>query len=147
MLDHMEGFEKEQEYSLIWDKLRYKKVEELYAYTNEVIDILNKHIDETVYFHSDYHKIQDIFHSMRTRNFFYFSKSAKNIISIVNPKFKNIYKRRKCKRKLKYLGSDLDYELKKGAIYTSTHFNGATYTFNINGKEKVVGSLYFERLS
>lgn len=39
------------------------------------------------------------------------------------------------------------FNFKKGKIYTSTYYNGATYTINLNGKEMVIGSLYFERVS
>lgn len=65
MLDHQENFELEKEYDTIWDAIRYKKVDELYEFTEEVITLLNIHIDDKLLFHSDYEKIQYLFKRMR----------------------------------------------------------------------------------
>lgn len=146
MLDHQENFELEKEYDAIWDAIRYKKVDELYEFTEEVIKILNSHVDDKLLFHSDYEKIQYLFKRMRQKNFFYMSGSAKEIIKLANPKFKNIYECKDCMRDLKFVGSkDKDFE--NGKIYRSTHFNGARYTIDVNGNERVIGSNYFERKS
>lgn len=145
-MEHLENFELEKEYEQIWDSIRYKKVDELYEFTEEVIKLLENHIDDKLLFHSDYDKIQHLFKKMKQKNFFYISGSAKEIIKSVNPKFENVYEYKKCVRNLKYIGSgDRDFE--NGKIYQSTHFNGATYKINVNESEKIVGSNYFERLS
>lgn len=147
MLEHMEGFELETKYGRIWDKIRYKKISEIESFTNEIIEILSKHIDDQLLFHSDYNKIQYLFKKMKMKNYFYMSGDARHLIHTVNPKFKNVYKKRKCVRKLKYLGSEIDNGLKKDKVYKSTHFNGATYTIKVGKKEKIVGRNYFKRLS
>ncbi|MEA3387182.1 MAG: hypothetical protein U9Q66_02080 [Patescibacteria group bacterium] len=148
MLEHKENFELENKYEQIWDSIRYKKVDELYGLTEDVINILDGHIDDKLLFHSDYQKIQELFIKMKQTNFFYNSKSAKDIIKSVNPAFENVYTKKECVRELKYLGSDLkDKDFERGKIYQSTHFNGATYTFDINNKERVIGYTHFERLN
>jgi len=151
MLDHAEGFELEKEYSEIWDKIRYKKIDELYEFTEKVIKLLGNHIDNELLFHRDYDEIQYLFKKMREKGFFYMSGSAKEIIKTANPKFENIFERRKCVRDLKYIFSDDickdDRALEKGKIYQSLTFNGATYEINVNGKIRGVGYLYFERMS
>ncbi|MBD3842952.1 MAG: hypothetical protein IE909_13940 [Campylobacterales bacterium] len=146
MLDHNENFELEKEYEQIWDSIRYKKVDELYELTEEVIKILENHIDDKLLFHSDYEKIQHLFRKMKQKNFFYMSGSAKEIIKSANPKFKNVYEYRECVRELKYVGSgDKDFE--NGKIYQSVSFNGVAYKINVDGNERTVGSSYFERIS
>jgi hypothetical protein len=52
MLEHKENFELETEYEEIWNKIRYKKVDELYNLTEEVIILLDKHIDDKLIFHN-----------------------------------------------------------------------------------------------
>ncbi len=146
MLDHNENFELEAEYEKIWERIRYKKVDELHELTLEVINLLNNHIDERLLFHSDYDKIEHLFKKMKQKNFFYMSGSAKEIVKSSNQKFENIYEYKECVRDLKYIGSgDRDFE--NGKIYQSTYFNGATYKININKSERTVGSSYFERIS
>lgn len=111
MLEHLENFELENEYEQIWDSIRYKKVDELYELTEEVIQLLENHIDDKLLFHSDYDKIQHLFKKMKQKNFFYMSGSAKEIIKSANPKFENVYEYKKCVRDLKYIGSeDRDFE-------------------------------------
>lgn len=145
-MEHLENFELEHEYEQIWDKIRYKKIDELYELTLEVVNLLENHIDEKLLFHSDYEKIQHLFKKMKQKNFFYMSGSAKEIIKSTNPKFESVYEYKKCVRDLKYIGSgDKDFE--NGKIYQSKYFNGATYTININDVERTVGSSYFERVS
>ncbi len=102
-------------------------------------------------FYGDSYDIKHLFLKMKRANYFYFSNDAKDLIATANPKFKDVYKRRKCIRKLKYIGEE-EYDhiaanFKKGKIYTSAHYNGSAYTINLNGEEIVVGSLYFERVS
>ena len=145
-MEHLESFELEGEYEQIWDKIRYKKIDELYELTLEVVNLLENHIDEKLLFHSDYEKIQHLFKKMKQKNFFYMSDSAKAIIKSVNAKFESVYEYRECVRDLKYIGSgDKDFE--NGKIYQSKYFNGATYKINFNNVERTVGSSYFERVS
>lgn len=146
MLEHFENFELEKEYEQIWDSIRYKKLDELYELTEEVIKILENHLEDKLLFHSDYDKIQHLFKKMKQKNFFYMSGSAKEIIKSANSKFGSVYEYKKCVRDLKFIGSgDRDFE--NGKIYQSTYFNGATYKININKSERTVGSSYFERIS
>jgi len=145
MLEHRENFELENEYEEICNSIRYKKVDELYELTEEVIQLLNNHIDDKLLFHADYKKIQNLFKKMRQKNFFYMSGSAKEIIKSANPKFENVYEYKECVRDLKYIGSgNCDFE--NGKIYQSSHFNGATYKINVDGNEQTIGSSYFERV-
>lgn len=148
MLEHKENFELEYEYEKIWDTIRYKKVDEIYEYTEEIIALLENHIEDKLLFHRDYEKIQYLFKKMKQKNFFYTSKSAQEIIKAANPKFENIYTDKECIRELEYLGNGLPNDkIQKGKIYKSTHFNGATYTLDVDGKKKIVGSSYFKRIS
>lgn len=151
MLEHSEGFELEAEFEEIWEKIRYKKIDKIYQITKEAINILEKHIDDKMLFHKDCYDVWQLFQKGKRANFFYFSGDADYLIKTANPKFENVYKRRKCVRKLKYIGGeehdDIVTDFKRGEIYTSTHYNGATYTIDMNGKERVIGSLYFERVS
>lgn len=146
MLDHNENFELESEYEQIWDKIRYKKVDELYEFTEEVIKLLENHIDDKLLFHSDYEKIQHLFKKMKQKNFFYMAGSAKEIIKSANPKFESVYEFKKCVRDLKYIGSG-DRDFVNGKIYQSVSFNGVAYKINVDGNERTVGSSYFERVS
>jgi len=146
MLEHLENFELEKEYEQIWDSICYKKVDEMYEFTEEIIKLLDKHIDDKLLFHSDYDKIQHMYKKMKQKSFFYMSVSAQEIIKSVNTKFENIYEYKECVRCLKYIGSgDKDFE--NGKIYQSTYFNGATYKISIDENERTVGSSYFERIS
>lgn len=147
MLEHSENFELETEYKKIWESIKYQKVDEIYELTEEVIKLLNNHIDDKLLFHGDYEKIQNLFKKMKQKNFFYMSKSAKEIIKSANPKFENVYEDRECVRELEYLGNDSNNEImQKGEIYQSTHFNGGVYTLNIDGREIHMGCSYFKRL-
>lgn len=146
MLKHEENFELEYEYDEIWENIRYKKVDEIYELTQRVITILDSHIDEKLLFHKDCIEIQDLFKMMKQRNFFYSSKSAKEIIKSANPKFENVYEYKKCVRDLKFIGSD-DKDFENGKIYQSIQFNGAIYKINVNGNERTIGCIYFERVS
>jgi len=145
-MEHLENFELEKEYEQIWDKIRYKKVDELYELTLEVINLLENHIDDKLLFHSDYEKVQYLFKKMKQKNFFYMSGSAKEIIKSANPKYEGVYEYKECVRDLKFVGSgDKDFE--NGKIYQSKYFNGATYSINVNHVERTVGYNYFERIS
>ncbi|MEA3353107.1 MAG: hypothetical protein U9Q33_04740 [Campylobacterota bacterium] len=146
MLEHKENFELENEYEQIWDSIRYKKVDELYDFTEKIIKLLDNHIDDKLLFHSDYDKIQHLFKKMKQKNFFYMSGSAKDIIKSANPKFESVYEYKKCVRDLKYIGSG-DRGFENDKIYQSTCFNGATYKVNVDGNERIMGSSYFERVS
>lgn len=148
MLDHQENFELEKEYDEVWNSIKFKRIDEISQLTMEVNAILDGHINDDVPFNSDCHKIQKIFTQMKQRAGHYFSRSAQDIIKTANPRYENVFERRECVRDLKYIGTDEPEEsFEKGKVYTSTHFNGATYSFNINGQEKVIGSSYFERVS
>lgn len=146
MLDHYEEFELEKEYLQIWDKIRYKKVDEIYSFTEEVISLLDKHIDDKILFNNDYEKIQNLFKKMKQKNFFYQSSSVKEIIKLSNPKFEKVYKFKECVRQLKYIGEDTNY-LKNGNLYKSTHSNGARYIINVDGNDINIGYKYMQRLS
>lgn len=148
MLEHNENFELEKEYEQIWDNIRYKKIDEIYELTLDVINLLDKHIDEKLLFHSDYERIQNLFKNMKQKNFFYMSGSAKEIIKSVNPKFENVFEYKECVRDLEYLGNGLaDDELQIGKIYRSIQFNGATYKLIVDEKIKTIGSNYFKRVN
>jgi len=151
MLEHDEGFELETEFEEIWDKIRYKKIDKIYEITEDIISILKNHISDEMLFHMDCQKIQDLFLRAKRANFFYQSSDAKYLIKTANPKFKDIFKRRECIRKLKYIGDemhdDINTGFERGKVYTSTHYNGATYTINLNGEEHTIGNLYFERVT
>ncbi len=148
MLEHAENFQLEVKYEQIWNKIRYKKVDDIYEFTNEVINILENHIDDKLLFHGDYKKIQNLFTKMKQKNFFYNSSSAKALINSINLEFEDVYTKKVCERTLKYIGSDnKDKDFKRNTIYKSSHFNGATYTFNIKGHKRVLGYTYFERIT
>jgi len=123
MLEHNENFELESEYEEIWDKIRYTKVDELYELTEDVIQPLDNHIEDKLLFNEDYEKIQNLFKKMKQKNFFYMSKSAKEIIKSANPKSENV------------------------KIYRSVSFNDVTYKIKIDNYERVIGSSYFEGVS
>jgi len=143
---HSDGFELEEEYCKIWEKIRNKKVDEIYKLTEDVISLLENHIDYRLLFHKDYQDIQNLFQKIKQKNFFYMSNSAKEIITLANPKFKEVYKKRECVRKLRFIGNDSKILLKPNKIYTSTHFNGATYIIIDNGKEHTTGRNYFDKV-
>lgn len=86
MLDHKENFELESEYNEIWDKIRYKKVDELYELTQEVVGLLDNHIDDKLLFHGDYDKIQNLFKKMRQKNFFLYVKNCKRDCKVCKSK-------------------------------------------------------------
>ena len=77
MLKHNTDFELEKEYHDVWDKIRYKKVDEMSAYTKKIIAILEEHIDDKLLFHRDYETIQHLFKKMRMKDYFYTSNDAK----------------------------------------------------------------------
>lgn len=148
-MEHLEDFELEKEYERIWDDIRYKKIEEIYVLSEEVINILAKHIGDALLFHEDYQKIHSLFTKMKQKNFFYTSKSAKELAVRINPKFESVYHNRVCVRELEYLGSDCAIHdgMQKGKKYTSTHFNGVMYTIELDGVSKSIGHSFFKRLS
>ncbi len=66
------------------------------------------------------------------------------LLDKVNPSIcADLFKRKPCERKLKYIGED-DNFFKKGEIYESITFNGGTYS--IKGYDRLIGSAYFEIL-
>ncbi|MEA2018036.1 MAG: hypothetical protein U9N59_06275 [Campylobacterota bacterium] len=80
-----------REYDEIWEQIRYKKVAEISAYTEEIISLLEKHIDDKLLFQGDYEKVLHLFKKMRWKNYFYMSNDAKQIICLTNPKFKKLF--------------------------------------------------------
>ena len=50
-----------KKYDKIWEQIRYKKTDEISSLTNEVIKILEKHIDDKLLFHGDYEKINFLY--------------------------------------------------------------------------------------
>lgn len=81
-----------KEYDEIWDQIRYKKLNEISAFTEEIIGILENHIDDKLLFNGDYEKILHLFKKMKWKNYFYMSNDAKQIICLTNPKFKRLFK-------------------------------------------------------
>ena len=64
------------------------------------------------------------------------------LLDIIDPQLRNgLFERKKCKRKLKFIGES-DHFFKKDEIYYSLDFNGGTYT--ITGYERLIGSSYFQ---
>jgi hypothetical protein len=85
----------------------------------------------------------------------------KDVAKLINPELcEGVYKRRPCKRKLRYIGYDnwpetIRYEMIQnpekyfvhGEIYNSTEFNGATYSIQgYSETGKVIGCAYFKWL-
>lgn len=72
------------------------------------------------------------------------------VAKVLNPQLcTGAFERRPCRRALRYLGctwaddvADEDDFLKRGRIYYSIDFNGATYT--LEGRERTIGYAYFE---
>ena len=75
------------------------------------------------------------------------SKNLKKIMHIIDPSMENnLFKRRECKRELRYIGENNDH-FSYGVLYSSSTFNGATYEVQDNiGNSTILGSLYFERI-
>lgn len=64
------------------------------------------------------------------------------LLDKVNPSIcVDLFKRRTCERKLKYIG-EVDGFFKKRKVYESINFNGGTYA--IKGYDRRIGSAYFE---
>ncbi len=80
-----------KEYDKIWDKIRYKKISEVESITSEIINILEKHIDDRLFFHGDCEKINFLFKKLKQRNYFYMASDAKQLICLANPKFKELF--------------------------------------------------------
>jgi hypothetical protein len=93
----------------------------------------------------DFSKIWIKSHNTKLDELYKFSK-MKKIVFDINPIYKILYKYKKCKRKLKYIG-DTNRYFTNGIVYKSLKFNGATYKIKLKNKEKVIGYKYFERLS
>ena len=85
------------------------------------------------------------------------SRTVRRIITHVKPDFiEGLFERRTCKRLLRYIGdpcSEIEEDsddkfFKINEIYESMTFNGATYTIKgYKNGTKVIGSVYFERVS
>ena len=80
-----------KEYDEIWEEIRYKKVSDMLSLTEDVIKILEKHIDDKLLFKEDYLQIQFLFKKMKVKNYFYMNNDAKQIICLTNPKFKKLF--------------------------------------------------------
>jgi len=144
-LNHYLGFEKEEKYMKIWDSIRYKKVDSIEKRVNQIISILENHIESSILFDRDYTVIQGLYRQMRQDTTFYMSGKAKDIICEVDTSYNSVFTRRKCVRTLKYIGKtsgDLTY----GKTYISSFFTGAIYTIekDDNGIKSSCGSSYFE---
>lgn len=146
-MEHYEDFEVEKEFEDIWDKVRYKRLNQLSELTENIITLLNKHIGGDILFDKDYLTIQNLFRKMKQNNYIYNYGDMKEIVTLINyEKYSNLHTYRECVRNLKYIGDD-NPKFDSGEVYTSTLFNGATYKFNMNGNIETVGMNYFERLS
>lgn len=65
---------------------------------------------------------------------------------LAREQYRGVYKRRRCNRRLLYVGikghpPSKEYEI--GKVYASTSFTGATYKIKGHG---IIGSAYFRRL-
>lgn len=89
-----------QEYYEIWDAIKYKKVNEIYNMTKNIIEILDQHIDDKLFFHKDLVKIENIFTKMKIKNYFYMSGDAKHITKLISPKFDSLFKEENMHNKL-----------------------------------------------
>jgi hypothetical protein len=70
-------------------------------------------------------------------------KQFMEIANLLSPEIViGAFERRACKRELMYIGEEDVPFFKRGEIYKSTDFNGATYS--IAGYEKFIGLVYFE---
>ena len=82
---------------------------------------------------------------MKLNDLYKISK-VKKFISEINPIYNKIYKYKKCKRKLKYIGKT-NKIFTNGIVYKSFKFNGATYKIKLNNKVVTIGYNFFERLN
>lgn len=150
-MKHYEGYELEYKFSKIWDKLRYQKIDDIFQSTQEIINILENHIEDKLLFINDVNKIQHIFTKMKRKNYFYMSGDIEKAVKLIDPKFNNLFQNRKCIRKLRYLplddNTDIELDLERGKVYTSSKFNGAIYTIKNNGKKYKIGHLHFIRIT
>lgn len=147
-LCHYEGFEKVKKYHDIWDKIRYKKIYEIEQLSEKVINIFEKRIDTELLVIGDYVELQNLFKKMRIKQMSYMSGDARNIIEAINPKLKNLYKKKKCFRSLRYINkSNEAFTFDK--IYQSKNFNGVTYTIikDDNHRKVKINCGHFERIS
>ncbi len=64
------------------------------------------------------------------------------IFKILHPNNRKLFQDRKCVRKIKYIGGKHAF-FKKGEIYESKSYNGATYT--VNDYPRRIGDAYFVR--
>ncbi len=103
-----------------------------------------KHL-ENFELEKEFSKILIKLQNVRANELYKFSK-AKKLISKINPIYETVYKYKKCKRKLKYIGVTNKY-FTNGKIYKSFKFNGATYKIKTKKTKKVIGYSFFERLS
>jgi 3'-phosphoadenosine 5'-phosphosulfate sulfotransferase len=103
-----------------------------------------KHL-ENFKLEKNFSKILIKLQNIRVNELYKFSK-VKKLVSKINPTYKTVYKYKKCKRKLKYIGDTNKY-FTNGKIYKSFKFNGATYKIKTKKIKKVIGYSFFERLS
>jgi hypothetical protein len=142
----IDEFKIEREYEKIWDTIRTKQIEYLYTKTKDIIDILQDNIDDKMLFHKDYMLIEDIFVQMKRECYFYSSKNAKELLCLVDSKFKTIYQFREFQEEIIYIGSE-HKSLTQGKKYISTHFNGAVFRL-VDDKNNTlnIGRTYFKIL-
>ena len=103
-----------------------------------------KHL-ENFELEKDFSKILIKLHNMKLNDLYKVSK-VKEFISEINPIYTKIYKYKKCKRKLRYVGKT-NKNFTNGIVYRSSKFNGATYKIKLDNKIVTIGYNFFERLS
>jgi len=143
-----DGFERVKKYHEAWDDIRYKKIYEIEQLVEKVIKIFEKRVDAEFLVIGDYQDLQQQFKRMRIKTMSYMSGDARNIIEAINPKLKNLYKKKKCVRYLKYTeesNGSFTYE----KVYKSKYFDGVRYTIvkDDNHRKGKKNCGYFERIS
>ena len=135
-----------KKYHAIWDKIRYRKIEEIEKITNQVIAVFDRyHQDGKFMVTTDYLYICALFQKMRRNSMFYMSLDASSLIGLVSPKYIKARFNKKDYLKLKYIGASSS-ELTNGKIYKSRNFTDTTCELlNDNlGKKKMCCRSDFE---
>ena len=146
-LNHFEGYELEQEYQILCDKLRFHKLDIIDRYVQQIISIFETYIDGKFLVSHQYIRVSTLYKKMRIASFFYMAKDVRKAISLINPKYENTFNTRNCIRILRYIG-DSNAHVTHGNLYESMTFNGWFYTIKDNkGSEYFLWFTGCERLS
>lgn len=146
-LDHFEGYELEQEYRILCDKLRFHKLDTIDRYAQQIINIFETYIDAKFLVSRQYIRVSTLYKKMRMTSFFYMAKDVRKAITLINPKYENTFSTRNCIRTLRYIG-DSNTHVTYENFYESITFNGWFYTIIDNkGSEYSLWFTDCERLS